>query len=173
MIARSEKRTATPAVRDAASIGGRLWRYGPLALWLAFIFYASTGAFSASNTSRIVRPLLLWLSPSITEQGLLYAHFLVRKAAHLSEYAVLALLAARAFLSSSKTLLRRRWYAAAFALIALYALFDEYHQSFVPTRTGTPYDSLIDMTGGAIALAMLALWRAFRNGRDRDVAAPQ
>ena len=149
----------------ASSPGGRLRRYVPLLLWIAFIFFASTGNLSASNTSRIIRPLLLWLFPDITEASLLYAHFLVRKAAHLTEYAVLALLAARAFISSSRPLLRRRPWLASFALVAVCALGDEYHQSFVSTRTGTIYDSMIDMTGGACALALLGVWRSFQRNR--------
>jgi VanZ family protein len=147
---------------EAATWRGRARRYLPLLLWMGFISLASTGSLSATNTSRIVRPLLLWLDPDITEESLLYAHFLVRKAAHLFEYAVLALLAARAFLTSTRSALRVYWYAVAFALVALVASLDEYHQSFVETRTGTPYDSLIDMTGGALALALVGLWRRLR-----------
>ena len=141
---------------------GRLWRYGPLVAWMAVIFVASTGTLSASNTSRIIRPLLLWLNPDISEAALLSVHFAVRKAAHFTEYAVLALLAARAFLTSSKPRLKKLWHVAALALVVSYAFLDEYHQSFVPTRTGSPYDSLIDSSGGAFALIMVALWRARR-----------
>src|SRR3954469_2891290 len=88
----------------------RVWRYGPLLLWLGFIFFASTGEFSADNTSRIIRPLMLWLFPGISEERLALAHFLIRKAAHFTEYAILAFLAARAFYSSSKDQLQRRWF---------------------------------------------------------------
>jgi VanZ family protein len=144
---------------------GRLWRYGPLVAWVGFIFFASTGSLSASNTSRIIRPLLLWLFPEITEPELLFAHGLVRKAAHFVEYAVLALLAARAFLSSSRARLRAGWHIAALALVMTIALLDEYHQSFEPTRTGTIYDSLIDIAGGAAAVAAVALWRRRRRIR--------
>ena len=150
---------ATPAWRN------RLWRYGPVLFWMGFIFFASTGQLSASNTSRIVRPLLLWLFPDITDEGLLLGHFLVRKTAHFVEYGVLALLAARAFLSSSRPALRRHWFFFSFALAAIYALLDEFHQSFVSTRTGSIYDSLIDMTGGATALAFLLLWRSLQRRR--------
>ncbi len=137
-----------------------------MVLWVGIIFFASTGNLSAPNTSRILRPLLVWLFPGITEATLLQAHFVVRKGAHFTEYAVLALLAARAFLSSSRAGLRRRWWLASLALVASCALLDEYHQSFVATRTGTVYDSLIDIAGGASALALVALWRA-RRGRQR------
>jgi VanZ family protein len=156
---------ASVAVRRA-SWRGRLWRYVPLFSWIAFIFFASGDNLSASETSRIVRPLLLWLFPGITEARLLDAHFLVRKAAHLTEYALLALLAARAFLTSSQEMLRRRWITASLCLVVLCALLDEYHQSFLATRTGSIYDSLLDTTGGAIALACVVLVRAF--GRRRE-----
>lgn len=144
-----------------------LWRYGPLAAWTCFVLFASSASFSASNTSRIIRPLLIWLFPDITEGSLAYAHFLVRKAAHLTEYGVLALLAARAFRTSRQERLRRLWCLAAFALVACVALVDEYHQSFVPSRTGTPYDSLLDMAGGATALACAWLWLARQRRKPR------
>lgn len=142
-----------------------LSRYGPLVLWVGLIFFASTGNLSASNTSRIIRPLVLWLFPDITEPSLLWVHFLVRKTAHFTEYAILALLAARAFLTSANKKLRRGWYAAAFALVVACALLDEYHQSFLPSRTGTIYDSMIDISGAVTAIALLALWRSYRAGR--------
>ena len=141
----------------------RLWRYGPVVAWACFVLFASSSSFSAPNTSRIIRPLLLWLFPEISEASLAYVHFLVRKAAHFAEYAVLALLAARAFRTSGREALRRRWWLAAFAVVACVALADEYHQSFLPSRTGTIYDSLLDMAGGATALACAALWT--RRGR--------
>lgn len=166
-IGRSRARVAGTDGRfqTRAHRGGRLWRYGPLVAWMAFVLFASTANFSASNTSRIIRPLLLWLFPNITEPTLLQVHFFVRKCAHFTEYALLALLAARAFRTSSLSALRRSWWLASFALVAVVALTDEYHQSFLPSRTGTIYDSLLDMTGGATALAVLALWLAVRRRR--------
>lgn len=144
----------------------RLWRYGPVVAWACFILFASSANFSASNTSRVIRPLLLWLFPEITEASLERAHFLARKAGHFAAYALLALLAARAFLTSGRARLRRVWWAAAFALVVCVALADEYRQSFEPSRTGTVYDSLLDTAGGATALACAALWlRARRGGR--------
>ena len=147
------KKTSTNALRR------RLWRYGPLLLWSMLIFVASSSEMSASNTSRIVRPLLLWLIPSISEEQITLVHFLLRKVAHFTEYGVLALLAARAFLTSSRSMLRQRWFIAAFLLVTCYALLDELNQSFEPSRTGTVTDSLIDMAGGAVALFAVALQR--------------
>ncbi len=146
----------------------RLSRYAPLLAWAAFIFLASSASFSASNTSRIIRPLLVWLFPDITEDALLQAHFLVRKAAHFTEYAILSLLAARTFLNSPRGRVRGLWWLASFAVTAGVALLDEYRQSFLPSRTGTVYDSLLDMAGGASALACVAAWRLFSGRRGGD-----
>ena len=131
---------------------GRLWRYGPLILWLVFIAFASSVEFSAENTSRIIRPLLLWLFPNITEGRIAFVHFLTRKAAHFTEFAVLGFLSARAFSLSSQYMLRRMWFLAGLLLVVVWALLDEFHQSFVPSRTASFYDSLIDIAGGLTAL---------------------
>ena len=150
--------------RRASAWRSRLWRYGPVAAWTCFVLFASSSNFSASNTSRIIRPLLLWLVPEISEASLDRVHFLVRKAAHVAEYALLALLAARAFRTSVRQLFRRHWWLAAFAFVAFVALVDEYHQSLLPSRTGTIYDSLLDMAGGAAALACASLWLSRSRG---------
>jgi VanZ family protein len=130
-------------------------RYLPLILWMAFISFASTGNFSAGNTSRIIGPLVLWLFPNTTPETLLVIHGITRKLAHFTEYALLGILAARAFRGSPRPALRERWFLPSLALVVVYALVDEYHQSFVPSRTGTIYDSLIDIAGGLTALIVI------------------
>lgn len=129
---------------------------------MAFIFFASTGNFSASNTSLLIRPVVLWLFPDISNERLQAIHFIIRKLAHFTEYAVLGLLAARAFIESSRAGLRRHWFFDALVLIIIYALSDEYHQSFVASRTASIYDSLIDISGGLVALLIVAVWRQRR-----------
>ncbi len=147
-----------------ASAGRRLWRYGPLLIWMAFISFASTGGFSADNTSKFIRPVLRWLFPSSSETDLDWLHFMVRKAGHFLEYALLAFLARRALIESSRQFIRRRWFELALLLVVLSALFDEWHQSFEPTRTGSIYDSLIDIAGG---LTVLLICKGFVQNRAR------
>ena len=142
---------------NLASVRYRLWRYGPLVLWAALIFIASTSLLSGSNTSTILRPAVLWLFPNTTEATLNLVHFFVRKAGHFTEYAIFALLAARAFRTSSHSSLRNHWFATSLLLVALYSLSDEFHQSFVPSRTPSIYDSMIDTLGGLVALAVIAV----------------
>ena len=136
----------------------RLSRYGPLIIWASLIFIASSSLMSASHTGAMMGPLLHWLFPHASEPTLAIIHFAVRKAAHFTEYAILALLAARAFRTSSRELLRQRWFWVSLLFIVIYALSDEYHQSFVPSRTASIYDSMIDSAGGLTAL----VWRRVR-----------
>src|SRR5713101_6777020 len=118
----------------------RAVRYGPFVIWAALIFVFSTSAFSASNTSLLVKPVLAWLFPHVSEATVNIIHFITRKRGHFTEYAIFALLAARAFRTSSRELLRRHWFVIAFVIVVVYALSDEFHQSFVPSRTASIYD---------------------------------
>jgi VanZ family protein len=136
----------------------RFWRYGPLVFWILFISFASTSEFSASNTSQILRPILLWLFPNLSESRLAAAHFLTRKVGHFTEYAVLAFLARRAFITSSLTIMRRYWFQLGLLLIVIYGLLDEFHQSFVPSRTASIYDSAIDVAGGLTVLLIFKFY---------------
>ena len=149
----------------------RLRRYAPVIIWMALIFFASTSEFSASNTNILIQPLLRWLFPHITDERIAVFHFLLRKCGHFSEYAILAWLATRAFTTSSHATLRRRWFVAALFVVCLYATLDEYHQSFVPSRTASVYDSLIDICGGFTALILVAVRRRKRRHQNIDAAA--
>ena len=130
-------------------------RYVPLVVWLLLIFVASSDTFSANNTSRIIAPLILWLFPNTSPETLAVVHFITRKIAHFSEYAILAYLAARAFRTSPRRAISERWFLICASLIVVYALLDEFHQSFVPSRTASVYDSLIDIAGGLTALLVI------------------
>lgn len=153
------------APRAIARQQNRWSRYLPLVLWLGVIWLASSPQMSASQTSRFVAPIARFFYPEISTEELRVVHVAVRKTAHFVEYAVLALIAARAFLGSRRPLLNRYWFLLAFALVVVCSLLDEYHQSLIASRTGTIYDSLLDMTGGFVALTSIFLWRATMHER--------
>ncbi|HYV11322.1 MAG TPA: VanZ family protein [Pyrinomonadaceae bacterium] len=132
-------------------------RYLPLIAWLVFISFASSDNFNAGNTSRIIGPLILWLFPNTSPETLEVVHYITRKIAHFTEYAILGFLAARAFRTSPHPAIKQRWFLICVALVVVYALLDEYHQSFVPSRTASIFDSLIDMSGGLVAL--IIVWK--------------
>jgi VanZ family protein len=135
----------------------RLWRYGPLIVWAALIFIGSSSILSGSNTSTFLVQPMRWLFPTASESTLQLIHLLIRKAGHLTEYAILAWLAARAFRTSSNELLHRSWFLAALILVVLYSLSDEFHQRFVPSRGASLHDCAIDSVGGLAALIVLAV----------------
>ncbi len=104
-------------------------------------------------------PVLVWAAvifavssiPSLSS-GLGGWDLLLRKLAHLTEYAILGALLVRAT--------RRPWLAL--GLAALYAASDELHQHFVEGRHAAPLDVAIDTVG---ALAGIVVWRALLRRR--------
>ena len=129
----------------------------PLLIWLAVIFLGSTDVMSAEHTSRLIVPVLLWLKPGMSPKTIWFILVFVRKCAHLSEYAVLALLLWRALRSSPALHVK---IPILFGIIllgcALFAASDEFHQSFVKTRTPSVRDVLLDVTGALFGLLIVA-----------------
>jgi VanZ family protein len=131
----------------------------PIVLWFALIFVASSDTQSSQRSSRIIGPLLRWLFPELAEETIGLVVLLVRKCAHLTVFGVLALLFWRAFRKPVKNDPRPwSWSEARNSLVGVfvYAVTDEVHQAFVPSRQGSALDVVIDTLGGAAAL--LALW---------------
>ena len=129
---------------------------------MIFIFVGSTDLLSAEHTSRFIGPFLRWFAPDISEATIASIQLVVRKCAHLTEYAILAALLYRAFRQNQQRVVRA--VVVSFFIAAIYAALDEFHQSFVASRTGSPWDVLID-TGGAVI--GLALWDGFRRRQNR------
>ena len=130
----------------------------PVLLWMTLIFSASADTRSVQR-SRIIAPIVRWLFPHISEETISLIVLIVRKCAHLAEYAILALLVWRALRRPAGSAPRPwSWPQAGWAVlfVALYAATDEFHQSFVPSRDASVRDVLID-TAGAIA-GLLLLW---------------
>ena len=129
---------------------------------MAIIFSASADPQSYQHSARIFGlfgPLLHWLFPQMPPAQIDEIHYLFRKCAHLTEYAVLALLLWRALRRPVKNDSRPwGWREARLALgiVMLYATTDEFHQLFVPERTGLVSDVFIDTSGGAAGL--FAFW---------------
>jgi VanZ family protein len=134
----------------------------PLFVWMGLIFTASTDSGSAGHTSGFIEPLLRWLMPGLSHDSIDSIHFLIRKCAHITEYAVLGALTLRAIAPyRSVSFAQKRWRlaGAALALAALYAASDEYHQSFVPSRGASVEDVLIDTCGACLGIGIVLLWR--------------
>ncbi len=131
----------------------------PVILWMGFIFGLSTDLGSFEHTSRFIGPFLRWLNPEISAEAVRQVQFIIRKAGHFTEYAILALLILRALRRSQPERSFLQTAAIALLVATAYAATDEYHQSFVPGRTAAVGDVLIDGAGAVTALALAAGWR--------------
>src|SRR5205814_9256817 len=78
----------------------RYWM--PAIVWMALIFLGSSDMLSAEHTSRFLVPFLRWLDPQISFATLNAIQFGIRKLAHLTEYAILAMLLWRALRSGTR-----------------------------------------------------------------------
>ena len=139
----------------------------PVIIWMLVIFTASTDLGSIEHTSRFLIPFLQWMNPHISRAAIMTIQFFVRKAAHLTEYAVLAMLLLRAVRSGTRDAFARQ--AILVLVIAtLYATTDEFHQTFAPSRTASAHDVMIDCLG---ALVGLAIYWTMRRSATRAPAA--
>lgn len=157
------------------------WIWLALALgWMAVIFFKSGQSYAEQD----MRPRLAsyvseqrlqaWL-PHVAftydgqlitwEQPYNMAEFFVRKTGHVTEYAILAWLLGQTLLKWIG--LRRRSLAAAAVIAVLYAASDEWHQSFVPGRTGHAIDVVVDAAGVILAVAIQS-FIIFRKKRRSD-----
>ena len=128
-----------------------LWRWGPVILWVGVISGLSTDAFSAAETGRLLMPLLRWLFPGASPATIDLLHAVVRKGAHVTEFAILALLWYRA-LDWRGSGWQTKAALTAFVLAAGFGALDEGHQMFVPSRTASLVDVGWDSLGAALGL---------------------
>jgi VanZ family protein len=130
-------------------------------LWLIVIAIESTTYLSAHNTSRILYPILHFLF-GMDWAHFEHWHFYIRKTGHVIGYATLSFLLFRAWratlpvMSSARWSLR--WTTIAILGTALVASLDEWHQSFIPSRTGAVSDVVLDTCAGIAAQILVFLW---------------
>jgi len=128
-----------------------------LILWLIVIAIESSAYLSASNTSRILYPILHFLFGLTWEQFEPW-HFFIRKSGHVFGYGLLSILLFRAWkatLPISNANWSWRWANIAVLGTALVASLDEWHQSYIPSRTGTVRDVILDTCAGVAAQVLL------------------
>jgi VanZ family protein len=137
-------------------------------LWLILIAIESSALLSASNTSRILYPVLHFLFGIDWDRFEIW-HFFIRKSGHVAGYGILSVLLFRAFRATlsaatdAKTKMSDvkwtlRWATIAVLGTALVASLDEWHQTFIPSRTGTIRDVILDTCAGIAAQTIIFLW---------------
>jgi VanZ family protein len=130
----------------------------PVVLWAALIFLFSSESFSSDNTVAVFAPWLHLAFPTWSTDAVELVHHLLRKLGHLSEYFIFALLLMRALRVQVETTLGTRQLFLGIGLTALYAISDELHQAFVPRRSASLGDVLIDVCGGLAGALCCYFW---------------
>jgi VanZ like family len=125
----------------------------PLVAWLGLMFVGSTNVMSSEHTSGYIVPYLLWLKPGMSPKTIWIILVVVRKCAHVTEYAILALLLWRALRSvpvlCTKTSIL---FGAVLLGCAIFAASDEFHQTFIKSRTPSVRDVFLDVAGALVGL---------------------
>jgi VanZ family protein len=149
-------------------------RWSITVTWAVMIFTLSTATFAGSFSAMLLTETLRLLHLSVSPSAFATLHFLFRKLAHCTEYAIFALFLYHCFLNSNRT----KWHArtAVFSVLvaSMYSLTDEFHQIFIPGRTPSLIDCGIDTTGAALGILVVYLYtRFFQSGSppDRHAAA--
>ncbi len=143
-----------------ASRPNLLRAWWPAAVWIVLITFESTDYFSSQNTGSMLYTLLTRLFGHINFAHFLIFHHYLRKTGHVVGYGMLSLLLLRgwrATLGWVHTLLLR---AALLSWLgtAIVAALDEWHQSYIPSRTGTIWDVVLDTVAGVAFLVVAYLW---------------
>lgn len=159
--------SATVPIRTAP--GPRLshpkFRWFIVVAWAGLIFYLSTSGFGVGFTEWLLLEILSLLHATVSPLTFELLHHLMRKAAHVTEYAIFCLLMYAAFLDTEDFEWRPRLALRSVAIAALYSLTDEYHQSFVPGRTPSIVDCGIDTAGAALSTLIVWSWDRLRKPR--------
>ena len=146
----------------------------PVLGWLVLTFIGSTNVLSVENTSGFIVPFLLWLKPGMTQEATWGIIVVIRHGAHVAEYAILALLMLRALRWGTGISMRMSTLCGvALLACALFAASDEFHQTFVKSRTPSVRDVLLDVGGASLGLLIAASFTNRRPKTGRTTAQGQ
>jgi len=128
----------------------------PVVVWAAIIIQATGRTFDAPHTSGWLAAILSAIGLRLSTSSIAIANYVIRKSAHLTEYAILTALSFRAVREGRRGF-TLRWALVVLAITVCVASTDEFLQSFTPTRTSSVWDVLLDTCGGTIALLVIRL----------------
>jgi VanZ family protein len=131
--------------------------WGVVIAWMAVISFLSTEPFSAANTNHYIDPVLRFFFPNLRPADFVFAHTVIRKTAHLTEFFILGSLLFWACRRGRWPRWRAAWMLQTLAVAVLYSLVDEFHQAFVPNRTPSLGDSGFDSLGAGLSQAVIYL----------------
>jgi VanZ family protein len=121
------------------------------------IYHLSTAGFGSSFTQWVLSQILSLFQIHVSPGTLDFLNFLMRKLAHLTEYAVLAQLLYVSLIRVAELEWQPRAAFWSAVIAGAYSLTDEFHQLFVPNRTASLVDCALDTTGAILGLVLVYL----------------
>jgi VanZ family protein len=145
----------------------------PTLLWLSVLTAFSTDTFSAEHTGSVLLKIIHAIYGGISARQFQALHFLVRKCAHFFSYGILGVFAFYSWRASLPARPRwmPRWSGLALLLTLAAAAADEFHQSFVPSRTSSPRDVMLDMMGAIFFQVVIASFTSLSSSARRKRAS--
>jgi len=169
---------ATEAQESADSVMRRsAWKqWIPATAWLGIICFESTDLLSSAHTGRVLYAVVTYFFGHVHPMVFVVWNHLLRKTGHVTGYAILSWLLFRAWRATlplpNAVTWSFAWARVAFLMTALVATLDEWHQTFIPSRTGNLRDILLDST--AAFGAQLLIWFFLRGrGSTQDEPFPR
>jgi VanZ family protein len=142
----------------------------PALVWIGVIAFESTGNLSSDNTGALLYKVMRRLFGHVNLHDVLVWNFRLRKTGHVVGYGILSLLLLRGWrrtLAQARATLGRatvglvtygRTAILAWLGTVFVASMDEWHQSFIPSRTGTWHDVVLDSIAGLAFLLLAYAW---------------
>ncbi|MEH7418690.1 VanZ family protein [Neobacillus drentensis] len=134
-------------------MGKRKWWILAAILWMAVIFAFTQVPYSTgSSTSSAIEKLFVALHINLDPSAIDFVNFIARKATHITVFGILA------FLFFKSLEIYRFAYVLSWILTVIYAMSDEYHQSFMPGRTASIKDVFLFDSVGAFLVLLLTFF---------------
>ena len=159
-------------LRQKTSGWRQVWVWLPVLVAGMVIAIESTDTFSAANTSSWLRPIFERVFGRFTNHDWGLVNHSLRKTGHFCGYGLVCVTFLRAWLLEMGRIgeLGRRAWRWRSSLLAIgstagIASLDEWHQSFLPSRTGTPWDVLLDTCGATVSCGLVwaLVWQRMRS----------
>ncbi|MGA7648823.1 MAG: VanZ family protein, partial [Terriglobales bacterium] len=147
-------------IRSTASRPNLLRAWWPAAVWVCLIAFESTDFFSSEHTGSMLYTLLTHLFGPIDYYKFDVFHHYLRKTGHVVGYGMLSLLLLRGWRATFGRVpeLLLRAVLLSWLGTAIVAALDEWHQSYIPSRTGTIWDVALDTVAGVAFLVVAYIW---------------
>lgn len=156
----------------------RLISYILLCFWMLLIFLSShtTGGTSSNISGSLLEKLFTFLDENINflydfffkdkdiAAAIVSFHTIFRKLAHVVTYFVLGVLSINALYVTKKPTSRREFYylsLLSFCFCIIYSISDEFHQTFIPGRSGEARDVMIDSIGAFAGIFIYMILKHF------------